>query len=213
MCPGTEVSEDRSDHTPVGTNLPYMSGCMPVMVFGVVGRVGRGWYFFRWGWGSLNRNGQILWRNQTAQCNIERENVTLWCGCGVPAAEWLESAALCTACDLILFCDGWWRGSSHIILGLLIFSFVFRIIFLNLLPPPKKEVMFLVRSVCLSVGLLANLWTYFDEIFCRGRAWLKDQVIQFWFGGDPDHASDLGVRNLDPPDCRVRRRFVLSEHI
>ena len=35
--------------------------------------------------------------------------------------------------------------------------------------------------VCLSVGLLANLWTDFDEIFCRGRAWLKDQVIQFWW--------------------------------
>ena len=62
-----------------------------------------------------------------------------------------------------------------------------------LLPPPKKEVMFLVRSVCLSVclfvslfvclsvGLLANLWTDFDEIFCRCRAWLKDQVIQFWW--------------------------------
>jgi len=57
------------------------------------------------------------------------------------------------------------------------------------LPPPKKEVMFLVRSVCLfvclfvclSVGLLANLWMDFDEIFCRGRAWLKDQVIQFWW--------------------------------
>jgi len=76
------------------------------------------------------------------------------------------------------------------------------------------------RRLCflfgLSVGLLANLWTDFDEIFWRGRAWLKDQVIQF--GGDPDHASDPGVqspksgssgRNPDPPD---RQRFVLSEH-
>jgi len=35
--------------------------------------------------------------------------------------------------------------------------------------------------VCLSVRLLANLWTDFDEIFWRGRAWLKDQVIQFWW--------------------------------
>jgi len=60
---------------------------------------------------------------------------------------------------------------------------------LTSLPPLKKEVMFLVRSVCLfvclflclSVGLLANLWTDFDEIFCRGRAWLKNQVIQFWW--------------------------------
>jgi len=36
-------------------------------------------------------------------------------------------------------------------------------------------------SVCLSVGLLANLRTDYDEIFWRGRAWLKDQVIQFWW--------------------------------
>jgi len=35
--------------------------------------------------------------------------------------------------------------------------------------------------VCLSIGLLTNLWTDFDEIFCRGTAWLKDQVIQFWW--------------------------------
>ena len=35
--------------------------------------------------------------------------------------------------------------------------------------------------VCLSVGLLANLWTDYDEIYWRGRAWLKDQVIQFWW--------------------------------
>ena len=45
--------------------------------------------------------------------------------------------------------------------------------------------MFLVRSVCLfvclSVGLLANLWTDFDKIFYRSGAWLKDQVIQFWW--------------------------------
>jgi len=35
--------------------------------------------------------------------------------------------------------------------------------------------------VCLSVRFLANLWTDFDEILWRGRAWLKDQVIQFWW--------------------------------
>jgi len=53
----------------------------------------------------------------------------------------------------------------------------------------EEGAMFLVRSVCLfvclsvclSIGLLANLWTDFDEIFWRGRAWLKDQVIQFWW--------------------------------
>jgi len=41
--------------------------------------------------------------------------------------------------------------------------------------------LFVCLSVCLSVRLLANLWTDFDEIFWRGRAWLKDQVIQFWW--------------------------------
>jgi len=51
-------------------------------------------------------------------------------------------------------------------------------------------------SVCLSVRLLANLWTDFDEIFWRGRAWLKDQEIQFWWrSADPDHASDPGVQS------------------
>jgi len=48
-------------------------------------------------------------------------------------------------------------------------------------------------SVCLSVGLLANLWTDFDEIFCRGRAWSSTK----WYniGGDLDHASDPGVQS------------------
>jgi len=41
--------------------------------------------------------------------------------------------------------------------------------------------LFVCLFVCLSVGLLANLWTDYDEIFWRGRAWLKDQVIQFWW--------------------------------
>jgi len=41
--------------------------------------------------------------------------------------------------------------------------------------------LFVCLSVCLSIGLLANLWTDFDDIFWRGRAWLKDQVIQFWW--------------------------------
>ena len=41
--------------------------------------------------------------------------------------------------------------------------------------------LFVCLFVCLSVGLLANLWTDFDEIFWSGRAWLKDQVIQFWW--------------------------------
>jgi len=37
----------------------------------------------------------------------------------------------------------------------------------------------LVRSVCLSVCLSVRRIT--REIFCRGRAWVKDQMIQFWW--------------------------------
>jgi len=43
--------------------------------------------------------------------------------------------------------------------------------------------------VCLSVGLLANLWTDFDEIFWRGRAWLKNQVVQFWWRSESRFGS------------------------
>ena len=39
--------------------------------------------------------------------------------------------------------------------------------------------LFVCLFVSLSIGLLGNLGMDFDEIFCRGRAWLKDQVIQF----------------------------------
>jgi len=54
--------------------------------------------------------------------------------------------------------------------------------------------MFLVRSVCLSVclsvGLLANLWTDFVGVRHGSRTkWYN-------FGGDPDHASDPGVHGL-----------------
>jgi len=47
----------------------------------------------------------------------------------------------------------------------------------------------------------------FDEIFWRGRAWLKDHVIQFWWRSG---SRESKVRNPDPPD---RRRFVLCECI
>ena len=63
---------------------------------------------------------------------------------------------------------------------------------LRLLPPPKKEDMFLVRSVCLFVCLSVRLSVcpsdcsqtcerILTKFFWRGRAWLKDQVIQFWW--------------------------------
>jgi len=48
-------------------------------------------------------------------------------------------------------------------------------------------------SVCLSVGLLANLWTDFDEIF--GGVEHGSRTKWYNFGGDPDHASDPGVQS------------------
>jgi len=36
-------------------------------------------------------------------------------------------------------------------------------------------------SVCLSVGKLKKLWTDFDEISWNGRAWPRDQRVQFWW--------------------------------
>jgi len=54
----------------------------------------------------------------------------------------------------------------------------------TLLPPPKKEVMFLVRSVCLSVcpsDYSQTCERILIKKFWRGRACLKDQVIQFWW--------------------------------
>jgi len=48
-------------------------------------------------------------------------------------------------------------------------------------------------SVCLSVGLLANLWTDFDEIF--GGVGHGSRTKWYNFGGDPDHASDPGVQS------------------
>jgi len=43
---------------------------------------------FSGGGGDPITKGQIfLGGNQTVQCNIERENVALRCGCGVPVAE------------------------------------------------------------------------------------------------------------------------------
>jgi len=48
--------------------------------------------------------------------------------------------------------------------------------------------------VCLSAGLLANLWIDFDEIFFGG---VGHGLRTKWynFGGDPDHASDPGVQS------------------
>jgi len=85
-----------------------------------------------------------------------------------------------------------------------------------LLPPPKKEVMFLVRSVCLSVCL---------SVCPSDYSQICERILTKFFGGGgmAQGPSDTflvaiwitlrirksKVRNRDSPD---RRRFVLSEH-
>ena len=83
-----------------------------------------------------------------------------------------------------------------------------RLFFLYLLPPPKKEVMFLVRSVCLSVCLSICLSVFLsvcpsdysqtcERILTKFSVGVGHGSRTKWynFGGDPDHASDPGVQS------------------
>jgi len=68
------------------------------------------------------------------------------------------------------------------------------------LPPPKKEVMFLVRSVCLSLCLSVCPSDYSqncERILTKffGGVGHGSRTKRYNFGGDPDHASDLGVQS------------------
>jgi len=66
-------------------------------------------------------------------------------------------------------------------------------------------------SVCLSVCSLDYSQTC-EWILTKFFGGIGHGSRTKWynFGGDPDHASDPGVRNPDPPD---RRKFVLCECI
>jgi len=69
-----------------------------------------------------------------------------------------------------------------------------------LLPPPKKEVMFSVRSVCLSVCLSVCPSDYSqtcERILTQffGGVGHGSRTKWYNFGGDPDHASDPGVQS------------------
>ena len=79
-----------------------------------------------------------------------------------------------------------------------------RFIVLMLLPPPKKEVMFLVRSVCLSVCLSvcfsvcpSDYSQTCERILTKFSVGvgLGSRTKWYNFGGDPDHASDPGVQS------------------
>jgi len=65
-----------------------------------------------------------------------------------------------------------------------------------LLPPPKKEVMFLVRSVCLSVCPLDYSQTC-ERILTKffGGVGHGSRTKWYNFGGNPDHALDPGVQS------------------
>ena len=65
-----------------------------------------------------------------------------------------------------------------------------------LLPPPKKEVMFFVRSVCLSVCPSDYSQTC-ERILTKFFGGVGHGSRTKWhnFGGDPDHASDPGVQS------------------
>ena len=72
--------------------------------------------------------------------------------------------------------------------------------FESLLPPPKKEVMFLVRSVCLSVCLSVCPSDYSqtcERILTKFFVGVGHGSRTKWynFGGDPDHTSDPGVQS------------------
>ena len=64
------------------------------------------------------------------------------------------------------------------------------------LPPPKKEVVFLVRSVCLSVCPSDYSQTC-ERILTKffGGVGHGSRTKWYNFGGDPDHASDPGVQS------------------
>jgi len=84
-----------------------------------------------------------------------------------------------------------------------------------LLPPLKKEVMFLVQSVCLSVRRITHkLVNGFWRNFWRGRAWLKDQVIQFWWRsgsrfGSGSPKSEIRILRIGGGLCSLSIDFLL----
>jgi len=75
--------------------------------------------------------------------------------------------------------------------------------------------LFVCLFFCLSVGLLTNLWTDFDEIFWRGRAWLKDQVIQYWWQsgsrfGSGSPKSEIRILRIGGGLCSLSIFLVLA---
>jgi len=79
------------------------------------------------------------------------------------------------------------------------------------LPPPKKEVMFSVRSVCLSVCPSDYSQTC-EQILTKffGGVGHGSRTKWYNFGGDPDHASDPGVQSPNSGSAEVCSLWVHS---
>jgi len=67
------------------------------------------------------------------------------------------------------------------------------------------------QSVCLSVRRITEkkLWTDFDEISCRGRAWPRDQVIKFWHD-DPGHRPAPEVRSPKSEFTGLSKKYLVD---
>ena len=130
-----------------------------------------------------------------------------------------------TVCEVLLYashCDPQLRGNTALVIGRLLRSGLgeghgswdgwlaslhpstacsMLIIIIMSLPPPKKEVMFLVRSVCLSVCLSVCASDYSqtcERILTKffGGVGHGSRTKWYNFGSNPDHASDPGVQSL-----------------
>jgi len=76
-----------------------------------------------------------------------------------------------------------------------------------LLLPPPKEVMFLVRSVCLS-----DNWKSCKQISTKflGGVQHGPRTNEFHFGDDPDHRPDPGVRSPKSAFTRSSKKFPMD---
>jgi len=84
-----------------------------------------------------------------------------------------------------------------------------------LLPPPKKEVMFLVRSVCLFVCLSVCPSDYSqtcERILTKIFVGVGHGSRTKWynFGGNPDHASDPGVQSPKSGSSRLLKKLQMD---
>ena len=105
----------------------------------------------------------------------------------------------------------WWLSWYRILYDVLCYLCLCSVYLSKFLPPPK-EVMFSLRPVCLSVRRITEkVVNGFWRNFLEGRAWPRDQWVQFWWrSGSPSgiRIQESEVRNPDSLDYRLCWRFV-----